>query len=84
METATYTQVRKNFSDIMNRVCDDHDPIIITRQNERPVVMVSLEDYNAMEETFYLFRSPANAARLNKALQDLETKKYLPKELIDV
>ena len=83
MEAATYTQVRKNFAGIMNRVCDDHDPIIITRQNARPVVMVSLEDYNAIEETFYLFRSPANAARLNKALQDLENKKYLPKDLID-
>jgi len=84
MEAATYTQVRKNFSSIMDRVCDDHDPIIITRQNARPVVMVSLEDYNAIEETFYLFRSPANAARLSKALQDLENKKYLYKELIDV
>ena len=45
--------------------------------------MVSLEDYNAIEETFYLFKSPANAARLNKAIQDLENKKYLSKELID-
>lgn len=84
MEAATYTQVRKNFAHIMNRVCDDHDPIIITRQNERPVVMLSLEDYNAIEETFYLFRSPKNAARLNKALQDLGNKTYLPKDLIDV
>jgi antitoxin YefM len=84
MEAATYTQVRKNFANIMNRVCDDHDPIIITRQNARPVVMVSLEDYNAIEETFYLFRSPKNAARLSKALQDLENKKFLSKDLIDV
>ncbi len=83
MEAATYTQVRKNFASVMNRVCDNHDPIIITRQDARPVVMVSLEDYNAIEETFYLFRSPANAARLNKALQDLENKKYHPKDLID-
>jgi antitoxin YefM len=83
MEAATYTQVRKNFASVMNRVCDNHDPIIITRQDARPVVMVSLEDYNAIEETFYLLRSPANAARLNKALQDLGNKKYLPKDLID-
>jgi antitoxin YefM len=84
MEAATYTQVRKNFASIMNRVCDDHAPIIITRQNERPVVMVSLEDYNAIEETLYLLKSPANAARLSKALQDLGNKKYLSKDLIDV
>lgn len=67
----------------MNKVCDDHDPIIVTRQNDRPVVMVSLEDYNAIEETFYLFRSPANAARLSKALEDLGNKKFLSKELIE-
>jgi antitoxin YefM len=84
MEAATYTQVRKNFARIMNKVCDDHEPIIITRQNERPVVMVSLEDYNAIEETFYLFRSPKNAARLSKALQDLGAKKYVSKDLIDL
>ena len=48
METATYTQVRKNFDRIMDRVCDDHVPIIITRQNEHPVVMVSLQDYNGI------------------------------------
>jgi antitoxin YefM len=83
VETATYTQVRKNFAHIMNKVCDDHDPIIVTRQNDRPVVMVSLEDYNAIEETFYLFRSPANAARLSKALEDLGNKKFLSKELIE-
>ena len=84
MEAATYTQVRKNFAGVMNRVCDDHVPIIITRQNARPVVMVSLEDYNAIEETLYLLKSPKNAARLGKALQDFEDKKFLFKELIDV
>lgn len=84
MEAATYTQVRKSFAAVMDRVCDDHDPIIITRQNSRPVVMISLEDYNAIEETLYLFRSPANAERLRKALQDLDNGKHSPKELIEV
>jgi antitoxin YefM len=83
MEAATYTQVRKNFAAVMDRVCEDHDPVIITRQNSRPVVMISLEDYNAIEETLYLFKSPANAARLAKALQDVKDKKYIYKELVD-
>jgi antitoxin YefM len=83
MEAATYTQVRKNFAAVMDRVCDDHDPVIITRQNSRPVVMISLEDYNAIEETLYLFKSPANAARLTKALQDVENGKYSSRELIE-
>ena len=83
MDAITYTQARKNFSAIMNRVCDDHAPIIITRQSERPVVMMSLEDYNAIEETMYLLRSPKNAQRLYKALEELKQGKYQKRELIE-
>ena len=83
MDAATYTQVRKNFSDVMNRVCDDHAPLIITRQNERPVVMISLEDYNAIEETLFLIRSPKNAARLSKALEDVESNRFKKRPLED-
>lgn len=84
MDATTYTQARKNFAAVMDRVCDDHAPIIITRQNERPVVMISLEDYNAIEETLYLVRSAKNASRLAKALQDLEAKKLKKHDLIEI
>ena len=56
----------------MNQVCEDHAPIIVTRQNQRPVVMISLDNYNAIEETLYLLKSPKNAARLLKAMADVE------------
>jgi antitoxin YefM len=72
MDAVTYTQARQNFSATMKKVCDDHAPLIITRQSEPPVVMMSLEDYNAMEETFYLMRSPENAKRLSKAISDIK------------
>ncbi|MDP1724503.1 MAG: type II toxin-antitoxin system prevent-host-death family antitoxin [Alphaproteobacteria bacterium] len=84
MDATTYTQARKNFAAVMDRVCDDHAPIIITRQNERPVVMISLEDYNAIEETLYLIRSPKNASRLAKALQELEANKLKKHDLIEI
>lgn len=83
MNAITYTQARKNFAQTMNRVCQDHAPLIITRQSEEPVVMISLEDYNAIEETLYLFRSPHNAQRLLQALQEVEKKEFLKKELIE-
>lgn len=83
MDAITYTQARKNFTETMNKVCDDHTPIIITRQNERPVVMISLDDYNAIEETLYLLRSPQNAARLSKALIEIQEKKYNRHDLMD-
>lgn len=83
MDAITYTQARKNFSSVMNEVCENHAPIIITRQSQKPVVMMSLEDYNAIEETLYLLRSPKNAQRLYKALYDLKQGKYEEHDLIE-
>ena len=83
MDAITYTQARKNFTQTMNRVCKDHAPLIITRQAEDPVVMISLEDYNAIEETLYLFRSPRNAKRFLAALQQAENNEFVKKDLID-
>ncbi len=83
MDAITYTEAEKNLTSIMNRVCDDHAPIIITRQSESPVVMMSLEDYSAMEETMYLLKSPANAQRLYKALEKLKEGKYQQRDLIE-
>lgn len=67
----------------MNQVCEDHAPIIITRQSESPVVIMSLEYYNVIEETIYLLRSPKNAQRLYKALEELKRGKYQKRELIE-
>ncbi len=68
MDAITYSTARKKLVETMERVCDNHEPIIVTRRNARPVVMMSLDDFNAMEETAYLLRSPANAARLRESL----------------
>lgn len=72
MDAISYTAARANLSSTMESVCKDHSPIIITRKRESPVVMISLEDYQAMEETAYLLRSPANARRLLDAIAELE------------
>lgn len=57
----------------MKHVCQDHDPVIITRQKHPSVVVISLEDYNAITETAYLLQSPKNAERLNKAVADFKS-----------
>jgi antitoxin YefM len=67
----------------MDRVCNDHDPLIITRNGEQSVVMLSLEDYKALEETAYLLRSPANARRLLNAMAQLSAGKGTERELSD-
>ena len=83
MDAITYTQARKNFTAVMNQVCEDHAPVIITRQSQQPVVMMSLQDYSAIEETLYLLRSPKNAQRLYKALDELKQGKYQSHDLIE-
>ncbi|OAI49117.1 hypothetical protein AYO45_03345 [Gammaproteobacteria bacterium SCGC AG-212-F23] len=83
MEAISYSNVRKHFAETMERICDDHEPVIITRKNERSVVMMSLEDYNAIEETAYLLRSPANAKRLRESIEQYKSKKTLRKNLIE-
>jgi antitoxin YefM len=74
MKAISYTKARNNFASIMEEVCENHSPIIITRSKEAPVVMLSLDDYNAFEETVYLLKSPKNALRLAEAVKDLRTK----------
>jgi antitoxin YefM len=59
----------------MDRVCADHNPVIITRNRDQAVIMISLDDYEALQETAYLLRSPANAKRLMSAIQSLESGK---------
>ncbi len=83
MDAIAYSNARKQFAHILDKVCDDHDPVIITRQNAKPVVMMSLEDYNSIEETMYLIRSPANAAHLRASIAEFEAGKYKARELIN-
>ena len=59
------------FSCIIKQVCDDHDPIIITRENNQAVVLLSLQDYEALNETAYLLQSPKNAKMLMESIEEL-------------
>ena len=83
MDVIAYSNVRKNFANIIEKVCDDHDPVIITRKNSKSIVMMSLEDYNAIEETMYLLRSPANAAQLRASIAEFEAGNYKIRDMID-
>ncbi|MFH0727471.1 MAG: YoeB-YefM toxin-antitoxin system antitoxin YefM [Pseudomonadota bacterium] len=83
MDAITYTAARQNLAKTMEKVCRDHAPVIITRKSENSVVMMSLEDYDALEETAYLLRSPKNTKRLIESIAQLENGKGTEKELID-
>ena len=80
MKLTTYTELRANLAESMDMVCENHEPLYITRQKADPVVLISLADYNAMEETMYLIRSPKNAERLRKSIQSVEKGNVVPFE----
>ncbi|WP_152218942.1 type II toxin-antitoxin system Phd/YefM family antitoxin [Pseudomonas sp. SCB32] len=81
MQILTFTQARADLKQTMDDVCRDHEPAVITRQRGEPVVMISLEDYNGMQETLYLLSSTANAQRLRESLDEVRAGKVQVKEL---
>jgi antitoxin YefM len=83
MDAISYSLARKNLVKTMEKVCDDHSPVIITRKNARAVVMMSLEDFNSIQETAYLLRNPANAKRLRESIKQAEDGKVIHHDLVE-
>ena len=83
MKAITYTAARQNLAKTMESVCKDHSPVIITRKTANYVVIMSLEDYEALEETAYLLRSPKNTRRLIESIVQLEQDKGVERALLD-
>ncbi len=83
MKVMTYTSARQNLAKTMKSVCQDHSPIIITRKASEAVVMMSLDDYEALEETAYLLRSPKNTKRLIESVAQLENNGGSERELFE-
>ncbi len=82
MDTISYSSFRTNLADTLNKVNEDHTPVIITRQNGQPAVVMSLEDFRSYEETAYLMASPKNAERLNQAISEIKAGQAVQHELI--
>ncbi|OYU45064.1 MAG: type II toxin-antitoxin system prevent-host-death family antitoxin [Burkholderiales bacterium PBB4] len=82
MDAITYSSARANLASTMDRVCNDHEALIITRNGEQSVVMLSLEDFQAMQETTYLLRNPANAKRLMSAVAQLSAGQGVEREQV--
>jgi len=72
MGPVSYTDLRQNLVKYMDEVCDSRAPLVVTRQNARPVVILSLEEYESIAETLHLLRSPANAERLLRSIASAE------------
>jgi antitoxin YefM len=82
MNLIPYTQAMINLAKTMDTVCDDHVPIVIACKSHRSVVIISLDDYQSLEETAYLLRSPKNAQRLIKSIAELESGRGIERDMI--
>ncbi len=72
MENISYSAFRSHLARMLDKVNEDHEPVLVTRQNGKPAVLVSLEDFKSYEETAYLMASPPNAERLNRSIANDE------------
>lgn len=79
MNAIDVTTARENLAATMDRICEDHTPLVITREHRPAVVMLPLEDFEALQETAYLLQSPANAQRLMESVQQLREGKGQPR-----
>jgi antitoxin YefM len=83
MDHASYTELRQNLKRHLDKVCDDRAPLVVTRRNAEPVVVLSLTEYEALEETLHLLSNPANAERLLKSIAQAEAGQLVEHEIED-
>lgn len=83
MDVMTYTAFRAKLAQKMKEICDNHLGIMVTRKNHETVVVLSLEDYRAMEETAYLMQNPTNAKELLESIEEVNQGKTVKMELFE-
>ncbi|MDN5213478.1 type II toxin-antitoxin system Phd/YefM family antitoxin [Fulvivirgaceae bacterium BMA12] len=84
MKTTTVADLRKNFKSKMDQIYEDHDILIINRQGDKDMVMLSLRDFNALRETAYLLSTEANTKRLLESMDQLKNQNVIRKHLNDL
>jgi antitoxin YefM len=83
MEAITYTNLRQNLKSYMDKVFNDHDPLIITRKNNENVVLMPIDEYNSLMETNYLLSHKANAEHLQKSINQHKTGRTKERKLYE-
>ena len=82
MDAVSYSDLRQNLKSYMDKVYNDHDPLIITRKNNENLVLLSIDEYNSLLETNYLLGNENNANHLKRSIAQYESGKIKKRELI--
>mgnify|MGYP003392454019 FL=1 len=83
MQSLFFKEAQQNFDQLCQKACQDHEPYIVNREDNNHVVILSLADFNAWQETHYLLSNPANAERLLRSLDKARNGQMMQKELIE-
>ena len=83
MSHVTLSAFRANMAKHLDKLEQDRDQLIVTRQNHEPMVVMPLKDLEGMEETLYLLSNPVNAARLLASIKDADAGNLIERELIE-
>ncbi|CAN7155891.1 type II toxin-antitoxin system prevent-host-death family antitoxin [Pararhizobium sp. LjRoot255] len=83
MNVISLSELRANMAKHFDRVEEDHDELIVTRQNREPMVVMSLRDFESWKETMYLLSNPANAKMLRESIAELNAGHGVEHELIE-
>ncbi|CAN5911214.1 hypothetical protein BH11VER1_BH11VER1_13660 [soil metagenome] len=83
MQTISYTDARNQLAGLMDTASQDREPITITRNGAGKVVLLAIEEYEAMETTLHLHSTRANATQINQSLADYAAGKIQTGELCD-
>ncbi len=83
MDAVSYSDLRQNLKSFMDKVYNDHDPLIITRKNNENLVLISIDEYNSLMETNYLLSNEANTKHLKESIEQYESGKFETRELLE-
>jgi antitoxin YefM len=83
MQVVSFTEAREHLKAVLERVEADADMTLISRRNAQGAVLMSLDTYNSLMETIHLLRSPANAAHLQRSLEQADRAELLEHGLIE-
>jgi antitoxin YefM len=83
MRVVNFSEARNNLKSVLDQVIDDADYTVISRRDAEDAVVMSLETFNSLMETFHLLKSPANAAHLAKSIAQYRKGETQERKLID-
>lgn len=82
MQATNYSYARNNLKTLINKVCDDYEPLIITNKDNKNAVLISLEEYNALQEATFISSNKKDSEEILERMNDIKKGKFNKKDLL--